>query len=163
MRRALYAGSFDPPTNGHVWMIEEGAKLFDELYVAVGTNPEKKPMFSFDERFEVLENMIACNNVHVVSFPRQYLVHFARQVDAQYLLRGIRNENDYLYERSMHNVNRDMAPDIETIYLFPPRELAEVSSSFVKGMIGPEHWEAVVRNFVPWGVYQMIQKKMMSE
>src|SRR5678815_606817 len=95
-RIGVYAGSFDPITNGHLWMVEQGAGLFDELIVAIGANPEKTSTFSLEERLQmVMEVTRQLPQVHVRSFENQFLVHYAHSIGAQYILRGIRNEGDY--------------------------------------------------------------------
>jgi pantetheine-phosphate adenylyltransferase len=154
MRHAVYAGSFDPITNGHLWMIENGSRLFDRLTVAVGVNPEKRYLFPLAERLAMLRAAVAhLPNVTVASFENLFLVNYARDVGAAYILRGIRNEQDYGYERGMRYVNAEFDPAITTAFLIPPREYAEVSSSFVKGLVGPAGWEAVLRKYVPPGVH----------
>lgn len=157
MKKAVYAGSFDPLTKGHLWMIEEGAKLFDELVVAIGVNPDKKSTFSLDERLEMLKKSTRnISNVAVASFENEYLVKYAASIGAQYMLRGIRSEADFDYERRMRNINADLNPHITTPFLMPPRELAEVSSSFVKGLIRPNGWEEVIEEYVPRNVYHKL-------
>ena len=95
MRTAVYAGSFDPPTNGHVWMIEQGLRLFDHLYVAIGSNPAKTYTFSVDERIKMLRDSLpSCERLTISHFNNRYLVNYAREVDAGYILRGIRSPND---------------------------------------------------------------------
>ncbi|MEO1510799.1 MAG: pantetheine-phosphate adenylyltransferase [Planctomycetota bacterium] len=151
---AVYAGSFDPPTNGHVWMIEHGAKLFDRLIIAVAENPEKNYSFPGDKRIAWLRGIAAgFENVEVISIENQFLAHFARDLGVRFVLRGIRNEDDYQYERAMRYVNTDLHPGLTTVFLMPPRALCEVSSSFVKGMIGPKGWEPIVEGYVPASVY----------
>ena len=155
--KAVYAGSFDPITNGHLWMVEEGAQLFDELIVAIGTNPAKKYTFSLEERLEMLKETLGhIPNVKVDEFENQYLVTYAMSVSAAYVLRGIRTEADYGYERGMRHVNDDMEPDVTTVFLMPPRKITEVSSSLVKGLIGPEGWQEIVQTYVPAPVYKRI-------
>ena len=160
MPKAIYAGSFDPPTNGHCWMIRMASELFREVVVAIGVNPDKRYAYSLDDRLTLLR---ACakdlSNVSVTSFENQFLVNYARSIGAGYILRGIRNERDYSYEREMRYVNSDLAPDIITVFLMPPREFAEVSSSFVRGLIGPIGWEEVVQRFVPEPVYAFFLKR----
>lgn len=161
--RAIYAGSFDPPTMGHMWMIEEACKLFDITVVAIGNNPAKKTMFSVDERWKMLDSAMA-------KIPRPdvragaaipdtfngYLVKYAQGQLATHILRGVRNSEDFEYERVMRNLNGDFQPNIQTVLLIPPRELAEVSSSIVKGLIGPPGWEDVIKPFVPQNVYERL-------
>jgi len=156
MRRAVYAGSFDPITLGHLWMIEQGAKLFDELVVAIGVNPDKRYLFTLAERMAMLQQVTGhLANVKVASFENLFLVHYARQVGANFILRGVRNEQDYKYERGMRYVNEELDEQIATVLLVPPRELVEVSSSFVKGLVGPQNWKVILRKYVPDPVYQM--------
>lgn len=155
MRRAVYAGSFDPITLGHLWMVEQGRVLFDELVVAIGINPEKRYLFSLEDRLAMLREVAApFANVTVASYENMFLVHYAEQVGAQFILRGIRNEGDYQYERGMRYVNAELDARVRTVFLIPPRELVEVSSSFVKGLVGPAGWERVLEKYVPAAVYR---------
>ncbi len=155
MPKAIYAGSFDPPTSGHLWMVRTAADLFREVEVAIGVNPDKRYAYPLADRLALLR---ACTNglrnVSVTSFENQFLVNYARSVGARYILRGIRNERDYSFEREMRYINSDLAPEITTVFLMPPREFADVSSSFVRGLIGPVGWQEVVKRFVPEPVYQ---------
>jgi len=156
--RCVYAGSFDPPTNGHVWMIEHGAQLFDELIIAVAKHPEKEYTFSIEDRLAWLEEIAARHeNVSVASIQNEFLAHYAKRVDARFVIRGIRHEDDYQYERGMRYVNSDLNPELTTVFLMPPRTLCELSSSFVKGMIGPEGWEPVVERYVPAAVFERLE------
>lgn len=157
LRRAVYAGSFDPPTNGHLWMIREAQALFDELIVAIGMNPEKKSTYSTDERKTMLRNITQnFPNVKISAFENQFLVNYAKSMGADYIVRGIRTGSDYEYERSMRYINNDLQPSIATVLLMPPREYAEVSSTMIKGMIGPHGWQESIKRYVPDAVYQKI-------
>ncbi len=150
MRKAVYAGSFDPVTNGHLWMIERGAELFNELIVAVGVNPEKKYAFTPAERMAMLASCTShLSNVRVTQFENQYLVQYAASQGAGFVLRGIRTEEDFQYERGMRHINSDLNKAITTVFLMPPREISEVSSSMVKGMVGPQNWAETVKRYVP--------------
>jgi pantetheine-phosphate adenylyltransferase len=153
-RVGVYAGSFDPLTVGHLWMIERGVSLFDRLIVAVGINPEKRYTFSLEERLSMLrESLKQYRNVSVTSFSNQYLIDYARSIEATHILRGIRSESDYEYERTMRNINGDLDSTICSVFLMPPRDIAEVSSSMVKGLVGPKGWQKVVRKYIPEPVY----------
>ena len=156
-RRAVYAGSFDPPTNGHLWMIRTAHDMFDELVVAVGENPNKHCTYSFDERVAMLK--AACSdfpNVQITAMKNRFLVEYAASIQADYIVRGIRSVSDYEFERSMRHINGDMQPEITTVFLMPPREFAEVSSTMIKGLIGPENWQEVLKRYVPQPVYEKI-------
>ncbi len=153
----VYAGSFDPPTQGHMFMIEKGAELFDHLIVAVGINPNKRCTFTVAERLEMLRQCIGdYDNVEVDSFEGQFLARYAQGRGAGYILRGIRSEEDYRFEHTMRNVNEDLAAGVCTVFLIPPREICEVSSSFVKGLVGYEGWEEVIKPYVPAPVYKKL-------
>jgi len=154
-RRAVYAGSFDPITNGHMYMIRTGAGMFDELVVAIGINPEKKYTFSLEERLGFLRKCTAgIPNVRLDHFSNMFLFHYAKQIHAAYILRGIRNSHDYEYERAMCYINADLNPDVASVFLMPPRELSEISSSFVKGLVGPKGWARVVKDYLPPPIYR---------
>lgn len=157
IRRAVYAGSFDPPTNGHLWMIREAQALFDELIVAIGINPEKKATYSIEERQAMLCAITSpFANVKVTVFEHQFLADYACDIGAKYVIRGIRTASDYEYERGMRYINHDLQPKISTVFLMPPRHYAEVSSTLVKGMIGPRDWPKVIKRYVPAAVYEKL-------
>ena len=156
-RKAVYPGSFDPPTNGHLYVIREGARLFDELTVAVGTNPDKRYSFGVHERAEILREAVRdLPNVTVGEMGNVFLVDFALSAGASHILKGMRDEADFRLERTMRNVNADMSEDVTTVFVMPPREMADVSSSFVKGLVGPEGWERVVARYVPATVVEAL-------
>lgn len=156
MQKAVYAGSFDPVTLGHLWMIERGAELFDEIVVAIGINPDKRYTFSIAEREAMLRETIIHPNVTVAVFENQYLVKYAKTIGAHSILRGIRTASDYEFEKRMRYVNGDLHPEITTVFLMPPREIAEVSSTMVKGLVGPVGWQAVVERYVPTPVFRRL-------
>jgi pantetheine-phosphate adenylyltransferase len=153
----VYAGSFDPLTIGHLWMIEQGAKLFSRFVAAVGINPDKRYTFSLEDRLAMLrESTRQFSNVSVATFSNRYLIEYAGSIGATHIVRGIRSESDYEFERTMRNINGDLNEEICTLFLMPPRDIAEVSSSMVKGLIGPAGWRRVVKNYVPRPVYQRL-------
>jgi pantetheine-phosphate adenylyltransferase len=157
MRTAVYAGSFDPPTNGHLWMIERGLEMFDHLIVAIGDNPSKRYSFSVEERLDLLRaTTTASERLVIAHLDNRYLVDYARKMGAKYLLRGIRSPHDYEYERVMRHINSDMVPEITSVFLMPPRDIAEVSSNMIKSLIGPKGWEDTVRRYVPEPVFQVL-------
>ncbi len=160
MRKAVYAGSFDPITNGHLWMIMRGAMLFDRLVVAVGQNPDKRYTFSLEDRLRMLrESVRGIRGVCVDSFQSEFLVNYARSVGAQFILRGIRDARDYEFERGMRHINADLQPGVTTVFLIPPRSIAEVSSSLVKGLVGVSGWRRVVQRYVPPSVYRLLVER----
>ncbi len=130
--RALYPGTFDPPTNGHLDLIQRGAKLFEHLTVGILDNPVKNPLFTVEERAEMLrEATTALGNVSVATFDG-LMVNFARQLGASAVLRGIRAISDYEYEFQMALMNRRLAPEIETVFLQPAGRYSFVSSRMLK-------------------------------
>lgn len=132
MRRAVYAGSFDPLTNGHVDIVQRGARLFDEVVVAVGHNVRKQRTIPLDVRLAVLREVLdPVGNVRVDHF-EGLLVDYCRRVGATVILRGLRAVTDFEFELAPGLANRDMAPDIETVVLFADSRHAFVSSSLIK-------------------------------
>jgi pantetheine-phosphate adenylyltransferase len=131
--KALYPGTFDPPTNGHLDLIQRGARLFEHLTVAILNNPDKNsPLFTVAERAEMLEEVTRpIGNVSVATFDG-LMVQFARQQGATAILRGIRAISDYEYEFPMALMNRRLAPEIETVFLQPAGRYSFVSSRMVK-------------------------------
>ncbi len=130
--KALYPGTFDPPTNGHLDLIQRGSKLFEHLTVAILKNPVKNPLFTVEERVEMLrESTKALGNVSVATFDG-LMVEFARHLGATAVLRGIRAISDYEHEFQMALMNRRLAPEIETVFLQPAGRYSFVSSRMVK-------------------------------
>jgi pantetheine-phosphate adenylyltransferase len=133
--KALYPGTFDPPTNGHIDLIQRGAKIFARLTVAILVNPVKNPLFTLEERVEMLKEATAgISHVRVATF-NGLMVDFARSQGATAVLRGIRAISDYEYEFQMALMNRRLAPDIETVFLQPAGRYSFVSSRMVKEVV----------------------------
>lgn len=136
MRRAIYPGSFDPVTNGHLDIIQRGCKLFDEIIISVLVNPEKKSFFSVNERCEILTEVLKeidrgdCQ-LSVDSF-EGLLVQYAADRKANAIVRGIRAISDYEYELQMALMNRRLEPAIETVFMMPAETYSYVSSRLVK-------------------------------
>jgi pantetheine-phosphate adenylyltransferase len=129
---AIYPGSFDPVTNGHLDLIERGTKIFDRLVVAVLRNSEKDPLFTTTERVEMLREVTKqWDNVEVDVF-EGLLVQYARQRKAQVILRGIRAISDYEYELQMALMNRKLEPNIETVFMMPAEAYSYLSSRLVR-------------------------------
>jgi pantetheine-phosphate adenylyltransferase len=136
MRRAIYPGSFDPVTNGHLDIIQRGCKLFDEIIIAILINPDKTPFFSVEERKEILAEVLkdieqgGCTVV-VDSF-EGLLVQYAAERNADAIVRGIRAISDYEYELQMALMNRRLEPTLETVFMMPAEAYSYVSSRLVK-------------------------------
>lgn len=160
---AVYAASLDPITFGHLWMIEKGQELFDEIHIGIGINPAKagKYFFSDNERLELSKSCLP--NCKVSFMGGLYLVDFAISIGATHILRGIRNTEDFNFESTMAAINREMANSrnfsLETVFLMPPKDLSTVSSSFVKSIIGYNGWKSEIRKYVPENIAQAIESK----
>jgi pantetheine-phosphate adenylyltransferase len=154
---AIYPGSFDPPTNGHLDLIGRGAKIFDELAVAILRNPEKSPMFSLAERLELLRQLTAeFENVRIDTFDG-LMVEYAKSQNATCILRGIRAISDYEYELQMALMNRKLEPTLETVFMMPADKYSYISSRLVREVAqagGP------VKGLVPELVEEKLREKL---
>jgi len=157
--KALYPGTFDPPTSGHLDLIQRGSKLFDRLTVAILVNPVKNPLFTVEERVEMLKEVTAgINNVSVATF-NGLMVEFAREQGASAVLRGIRAISDYEYEFQMALMNRRLAPDIETVFLQPAGRYSFVSPRMVKEVFGDG---GDITGLVPANVLKRLRSRMKN-
>ena len=160
MRRAIYPGSFDPVTNGHLDIIQRGCKLFDEIIVAILVNPDKTPFFSVEERREILVGVLkdieegGCKVV-VESF-EGLLVQYAAQRKAHAIVRGIRAISDYEYELQMALMNRRLEPSLETVFMMPAEAYSYVSSRLVKEVF---HLGGNIDGLVP----PLVEERMRSK
>jgi pantetheine-phosphate adenylyltransferase len=155
--KALYPGTFDPPTNGHVDLILRGAKLFEHLTVGILNNPVKNPLFTVEERVEMLaESTRSLENVSVATFDG-LMVDFARQLGATAVLRGIRAISDYEHEFQMALMNRRLAPEIETVFLQPAGRYSFVSSRMLKQVFS---FGGDVTGLVPPNVLKRLRGRM---
>ncbi|MDQ3665430.1 MAG: pantetheine-phosphate adenylyltransferase [Acidobacteriota bacterium] len=163
MRRAIYPGSFDPVTNGHLDIVERGCKLFDEIIIAILINPEKRPFFTIEERREILTEVLQGINrstcVLLVDDFEGLLVHYAVAQQADAIVRGIRAISDYEYELQMALMNRRLEPTIETVFMMPAEKYSYVSSRLVKEVfqLGGE-----LKGLVPPLVEERMKQKMAS-
>jgi pantetheine-phosphate adenylyltransferase len=156
---ALYPGSFDPITNGHLDLIERASKLFDRLLVALLRNPEKDPLFSLSERAAMVKEAVAhLPNVEVDAFDG-LLVDFARRKNARVLLRGIRAVSDYEYELQMALMNRQLEPGIETVFMLPSEAYSYLSSRLVKEVA---RLGGSLKGLVPPAVEDRIRNKVLG-
>ncbi len=131
-KTALYPGTFDPITNGHIDLVQRAAKLFDTVIVAIAASSKKNPKFSLEKRIELAEQVLSdCPNVIVKGFDI-LLIDFARQQNATVLIRGLRAVSDFEYEFQLASMNRHLAPDLESVFLMPADEYSFISSSLVK-------------------------------
>ncbi|MGA9669125.1 MAG: pantetheine-phosphate adenylyltransferase [Terracidiphilus sp.] len=155
--RALYPGTFDPPTNGHVDLIQRGSKLFEHLTVGILKNPIKNPLFTVEERVEMLKEATAgLDNVSVATFDG-LMVDFARQLAARAVLRGIRAISDYEHEFQMALMNRRLAPEIETVFLQPAGRYSFISSRMLKEVFS---FGGDVTGLVPPNVLKRLRGRM---
>ncbi len=155
-RHAVYAGSFDPVTYGHTAIIERAARLYDRVTVAIGVNPAKTSLFTPEERLTMLRDALAgCDNVDVESFSG-LLINYCRGLGAGVLVRGLRLLTDFEYEFQLGLANRDLEPDIETVFMFTESEHVYISSSLVKeiAMNGGDY-----SRYVPPGVLKALRSK----
>jgi pantetheine-phosphate adenylyltransferase len=154
---AIYPGSFDPPTNGHLDLIERGRQLFDHLLVAILTNLEKDPLFTIEERVAMLrEETKGMGNVSIDTFTG-LLVDYATEKKARVIMRGVRAFSDYEYELQMALMNRKLQPQLETVFLMPAESYSYVSSRLVKEIF--RHGGSV-KGLVPPVVEKKLQEKV---
>jgi pantetheine-phosphate adenylyltransferase len=161
MRRAIYPGSFDPVTNGHLDIIERGCKLFDEIIVSILVNPDKQPFFTLEERHQMLNEVLSSISqgrctVRVDSF-QGLLVNYAVAQEANVIVRGIRAISDYEYEFQMALMNRRLEPGIETVFMMPAETYSYVSSRLVKEVF---QLGGAVEGLVPPVVEKRMKEKM---
>ena len=156
LRKAIFAGSFDPITNGHLDIIERASKIFDELQIGVLYNPNKKGLFNFEERVKLIESCTSnLDNIKVVSF-EGLLVDYCEANGIDTLVRGIRSSADVEYEIQMAHMNKELNSTIETIILPTSTKYSFVSSSLVKELVS---FNADIKNLVPNVVLEELKKK----
>ena len=157
MTTAVYPGSFDPVTNGHLDVISRGAKLFDRVIVGVLHNSTKSPLFSVEERVKILREATKdLNNVEIVAFSG-LSVDFARQQNAKVIIRGLRAITDFEYELQMAQTNHKLEPSVETVFLTTSLEYSYLSSTIVKEVA---FYHGDISKFVPDVVRERIREKM---
>src|SRR5437588_2025008 len=155
-RIALYPGSFDPPTNGHLSIIQRGLKMFDGLIVAVLKNPAKDALFTVEERVELLKGAVNGDKRVTVKTFEGLLVKFAQQEKVNTVLRGLRAVSDFEYEFQMANMNRKLDPELETLFMMTGEDYFYISSRFVRDVarLGGE-----VKGLVPANVLGALKKR----
>jgi pantetheine-phosphate adenylyltransferase len=160
LTRAIYPGSFDPLTNGHIDIIERSTRLFDEVIVAILTNAAKSPLFTVEERLDLMKTILQprFKNVRLDVF-HGLLVDYARRCNAQVIVRGIRAVTDYEYEFQMALMNRRLTPEIETVFMMPAESYSYLSSRLVKEVA---ELGGSVKGLVPDLVEQRLLTKLKS-
>lgn len=156
-KRAIYPGTFDPMTNGHLDLVTRAASMFDHVILAIAASPSKKPMFTLEERVALATQVTAhLPNVEALGFS-ELMAHFAQHQNAHILVRGLRAVSDFEYEMQLANMNRHLMPTLESVFLMPSKEWSFISSSLVKevarhgGDIAP---------FVPEQIAQALGEKL---
>ena len=156
MVKAVFAGSFDPPTFGHLNIIERVQKLFSEIHVVIAVNKNKSYCFSGEERLEMIQQLVSrWNNVSVHLWD-SLIVDYAKKIKADVLIRGVRNDNDFLYEFDLAMMNKSLNPQIETLFLVPDPKFFVLRSSSIKELAA---FGGDVSTMVPPIVEAMLKKK----
>lgn len=162
MTKAIYAGSFDPFTMGHLNILNRAAKMFDEVIVAIGTNTSKKSLFTPDEKLEMIRAVVkesSYDNVRVVLHVDGLIVDFAKSEGATVMVRGIRSLTDMEYEMSIASMNKTQQPEIESVFLMADEKYSFVSSSLIKEVA---IFDGDVSGMVPESIAKKMQEKYRS-
>ncbi len=155
MKIAVFPGSFDPITKGHVDLVNRAIPLFDKIIVAVGVNSQKKYLFSLEQRLEMLENVFANDDtVHVGQF-EGLTVNYCKEQGARYLLRGLRNASDFDYEKTISQLNHIIGDELETVFLISKPEYSHISSTIVREII---KGKGKVESFIPIEILNQVTK-----
>jgi pantetheine-phosphate adenylyltransferase len=153
---AIYPGSFDPITNGHLDLIQRGLKIFDEIIVAIAVNPVKQPLFTIEERVELIREVLKDQPRVRIDHFTGLLVHFVRRQSTNVILRGLRAVSDFDYEFQLALMNRRLAPEIETVFLMTSLKWVFLSSSILKEAVS---LGGIVEDIVPPLVFQRLREK----
>ncbi len=159
MKTIVYPGTFDPITNGHIDLVERASKLFDKIVIGIASSQRKGPLFSIDERIELATEALShLPNVEIIGFD-YLLVHFVKDCKADAIMRGLRAVSDFEYEFQLANMNRALAPDVESIFLTPAERFSYISSSLVREI---SSLDGDVSKFVPANVAEALLKKFQQ-
>ena len=157
LKRAIYPGTFDPITNGHIDIVTRAASMFDQVILAIAASPSKKPLFDLDERVALAESATAhLPNVDVVGFS-DLMANFARTQQANILIRGLRAVADFEYEMQLAHMNRHLMPELESVFLMPSKEWSFISSALVKEVA---RHAGDVTHFLPENVHQALLARL---
>lgn len=155
--KAIYPGTFDPMTNGHLDLVTRAALMFDHVILAIAASPSKKPLFSLDERVALATAAIShLNNVEVIGFS-DLMATFAKDHNATVLVRGLRAVSDFEYEMQLANMNRHLMPTLESVFMMPSKEWSFISSSLVKEVA---RHGGDIKPFLPENITQALLKKI---
>ncbi|MEY8291268.1 pantetheine-phosphate adenylyltransferase [Carnobacteriaceae bacterium 52-44] len=163
MTKAIYAGSFDPFTLGHLDIVNRASKMFDEVIVALGTNTSKKSLFTADEKLEMIQEVIdeySNDNVKVIQFTDGLIVNLAKKLDAKVMLRGLRSVTDMEYEMNIASMNKTQAPEIESVFLMADEKYRFVSSSLIKEIA---QFDGDVSGMVPENIAKRMKEKYYTK
>ncbi len=156
MKTAIYPGSFDPVTNGHIDIIERASKIFDKVIIAVGDNPEKKPLFTIQERIDMIQDITRnIKNAEVGSF-KGLLLDYAKKKDARIIIRGLRAVSDFEFEFQRALLNRKINGDVETVFIMTKEDYVYLNSSIVKEIA---MFNGPVKKLVP----EIVEKKLKEK
>ncbi|ORU89458.1 MAG: pantetheine-phosphate adenylyltransferase [Cycloclasticus sp. symbiont of Poecilosclerida sp. M] len=156
-KKAIYPGTFDPITEGHINIIQRASNLFDSVVVAVAKSAGKNPLFEMQERVELAkQSLSAYQNVEVIEF-QGLLVDLAKQQRSKIIVRGVRSMSDFEYEAQMAGMNKNMLPELETVFLTPSSKWANLSSTLVRDIA---RHGGDISDFVPANVAESLQKKI---
>lgn len=156
MKIAIYPGSFDPITNGHIDVIERAAKVFDKIYVVIGINSKKSSLFTQEERLEMVQQSLAHVPAVEVAFHDGLIVDYAVSVEATAIIRGLRSVTDFEFELQIALMNRKMQPELQTVFLMPHEKYTYLSSSIIREIA---RYKQNVSEFVPKPVEQKLKEK----
>jgi pantetheine-phosphate adenylyltransferase len=135
MKKAIFPGSFDPITKGHEALVIRGLELFDEIIIAIGSNSSKKYMFSIEERIDFIKKTFKNEPRVKVESYKGLTTEYCKKMGAKFMLRGLRTSADFEFERAVGQINRDMNPELETVFLITSAELSAISSSIVRDIL----------------------------
>lgn len=159
LKRIGFAGTFDPITKGHLWVIGEAENIAEEVIIMIAHNNAKSQMFTIEERKHIIEQSIREEGYHkskVEIVHNEYTATYAKKNNIDYLIRGIRSTVDFDYENTLQQANTSVLQGAKTLFVMPPRDLGSVSSSFVKSLIGPKNWQFYIKQFLTESAFSAI-------